>query len=152
MHKANLKGLRRGIVIYYRNKYASVISKVSSSNKFDIIWLRIKSRHKEFMVAFFYAPGISHEEKQRVEFYDELRLGIEKFRKKEIYLLGDSNARLGEFSGDCDIHGNTRSNKNKTLFMGLLEYTGLKYLNRIYEKGKPTYEIWGKKDLLSTWH
>ena len=29
--------------------------------------------------------------------------------------------------------------------MGLLQYTGLEYLNRIYEKGVPTYEIWGQK-------
>ena len=59
--------------------------------------------------------------------------------------MGDSNARLGEFSGDRDINGYIRTNKNKALLMGLLQYTGLKYLNRIYEMGKPTYEILREK-------
>ena len=27
----------------------------------------------------------------------------------------------------------------------MIQYTGLEYLNRIYEKGTPTYEIWGRK-------
>ena len=29
--------------------------------------------------------------------------------------------------------------------MGLIQYTGMKYLNRIYAYGKPTYELWGRK-------
>ena len=48
--------------------------------------------------------------------------------------MGDSNARLGEYSEDKDIHGNTKNNKNKLLFMGFLQYTGIKLLNIIYEK------------------
>ena len=59
--------------------------------------------------------------------------------------MGDSNARLGEFSADQDINGDMKSNKNKGMFLGFIQYGGLKYLNRIYERGKPTYEIAGKK-------
>ena len=70
-----------------------------------------------------------------------MRQGVDDFKNKKIYLIGDSNARLGEFSGDQDINGLTKSNKNKSLFIGFLQYTGMKYLNRIYEWGKPTYEI-----------
>ena len=46
---------------------------------------------------------------------------------------------------DQDINGATKSNKNKAIFLGFLQYGGMKYLNRIYERGKPTYEIIGKK-------
>ena len=31
------------------------------------------------------------------------------------------------------------------MFIGFTQYSGLKYLNRIYEWGKPTYEILGRK-------
>ena len=105
----------------------------------------MKNSQDECIFAFFYAPGANHDEKKREEFYDELRKGIDRYKENKIYLMGDSNARLGEYSGDRDINGKFQSNKNKALFIGLVEYTGLKYLNRIYEKGKPTYEIWGKK-------
>ena len=52
---------------------------------------------------------------------------------------------MGEFSGDKDINGVTKTNQNKSLLMRLLQYTNLKYLNRIYEIGIPTYEILGQK-------
>ena len=29
--------------------------------------------------------------------------------------------------------------------MGLIEYTGMEYLNKIFTKGTPTFEIWGQK-------
>ena len=105
----------------------------------------MKSPDNESIITFFYAPGANHDEKHREEFYDELREGIDRYKQNKIYLLGDSDARLGEYSEDKDINGNFIGNKNKSLFMGLLEYTGLKYLNRIFERGKATYEIWGKK-------
>ena len=53
---------------------------------------------------------------------------------------------MGEFSGDKDINGIAKTNNNKALLMGLIQYTGITYLNRIYEMGKPTYEIWDRKD------
>ena len=148
VHRAQIKGMRRGIVIYFKEKFANIITKEHTSNKYDIIWLRMKNSQDECIFAFFYAPGANHDEKKREEFYDELRKGIDRYKENKIYLLGDSNARLGEYSGDRDIKGKFQSNKNKALFIGLVEYTGLKYLNRIYEKGKPTYEIWGKKKLI----
>ena len=45
-----------------------------------------------------------HDEKCREEFYDELREGMDQHQREKIYLFGDSNARLGEFSGDKDIN------------------------------------------------
>ena len=59
--------------------------------------------------------------------------------------MGDSNARLGDYSGDKDINGHTMRNNNQALLLGMVEYTGMAYLNRIYARGEPTYEILGKK-------
>ena len=42
---------------------------------------------------------------------------VERHKHKKIFIMGDSNARLGEFSADKDINGNTKSNKNKTLYI-----------------------------------
>ena len=47
--------------------------------------------------------------------------------------------------GDKNIHGKATSNSNRALLIGFIEYTGLEYFNRIYAKGKPTYEIWRQK-------
>ena len=92
VHKAQLKGLKRGIVIYYKEKLANIITKEHSSDKYDIIWLRMKSPDNESLIAFFYAPGANHDEKHREEFYDELREGIDRYKQNKIYLMGDSNA------------------------------------------------------------
>ena len=59
--------------------------------------------------------------------------------------MGDSNSRLGEFLDDVDIHGNLVSNKNKPLFLGFLEYSGLTLLNKKYCKGIPTYQVTNKR-------
>ena len=141
IHKAQKNGLRRGLVVYYQSMYANVITKDLSSKRFDILWLRFQSKTFECMLGFFYAPGANHSEKIREDFYDELRKGIDKYNDKQIYLMGDSNARLGEFSSDRSINGKITSNNNKALFLGLLEYTRMTYLNRVHELGKPTYEI-----------
>ena len=145
IHKAQIEKNRRGLVVYYKECHAYTITKDASSKTFDIIWLRKKTSIEEIIFGFFYAPGAHHTEKTREKFYDELRKGIDKYAGKKIHLMGDSNARLGKFSGDRDIHGNIKTNNNKALLIGLLEYTGMKYLNRIYAYGKPTYELWGRK-------
>ena len=144
-HKAQHNGFRRGIVVYYKKKLNDNITKAGSSKRFDIIWLRMKNSTSEKIICFFYTLGVNHKEECREELYEELRKGIDKYKDKKIFLMGDSNARLGEYTGDININGNHTSNKNKTLFMGLLDYTGMILLNKIYTLGKPTYEIPGKK-------
>ena len=42
---------------------------------------------------------------------------------------------------DLDIHGTPVSNKNKSLFLGFLDYSGLTFLNKKFCFGIPTYEI-----------
>ena len=97
LHTAKRNGLRRGLAVYYKEKYANIITREKSSKRFDILWIRMKSPQEENVFCFFYCPGISHEEETREMFYDELRNGVDKFarEKKTIFLLGDTNARLG---------------------------------------------------------
>ena len=101
---------------------------------------------KQWPFAFFTHPGENRSSSERLQFYDELREGYKTYSKKfNIFLLGDSNVRLGSFSQDKNINGQYVSNNNKANFLGFLEYTGLIYLNAIFAKGQPTYEIINRK-------
>ena len=95
---------------------------------------------------FFYAPGESHTEIERTSFYDDLRKVYERYPKDvSIFMIGDSNARLGKFSLDKDVNGKFKCNKNKPHFLGFLSFTAMSYVNGTYCRGIPTYEILGKK-------
>ena len=133
--------------MFYREKHAQIITKLKSSIKLDILWTRLKSPCEEIIMGFFYAPGVNHVEEIRMEFCDELRKGVDTYMKenKRIYLMGDSNARLGEFTQDENINGDIINNQNKKIFLGFLRYTGMYCLNSIFARGQPTYEIMGKK-------
>ena len=89
IHKAKLEGIRRGLVVYYKEKYAYTITKAKSSKTFDIQWLRMKSNNDEIIFGFFYAHGAHQTETVREKFYDELRDGIDEFEGKKIYIMGD---------------------------------------------------------------
>ena len=115
VHKAQKEGKRRGVVVYYSNKHTHSISKEASSKNYDIVWIRMTTRGEERIFGFFYAPGAHTDERTREGFYDELRKGVKRHEGKKIYLLGDSNARLGEYSRDMDIHGEPKTNANKTV-------------------------------------
>ena len=58
-----------------------------------------------------------------------------------MYLIGDTNARLGSVLNDRNIHGHLTSNQNKPLLLEFLEYSGLVILNKLYCIGIPTYQI-----------
>ena len=62
-----------------------------------------------------------------------------------VYLLGDTNARLGSIVNDRDIKGNLVTNLNQPLLKEFLDYSGASLLNSIYFKGVPTYEIANKR-------
>ena len=83
LHTAKRNDLRRGLAVYYREKYANVITKEKSSKRFDILWIRMKSPLEENIFCFFYASGLNHEEGTREMFYDELRKGVDKFAKEK---------------------------------------------------------------------
>ena len=95
---------------------------------------------------FFYGPEESHIETTRPDLFDEMKRGFDRYPKgSNIFLLGDSKTRLGTYSQDMNIKAKYVSNKNKPLFLGFLEYTGMTYLNNLFARGVPTYEITGKR-------
>ena len=117
-----------------------------SSKIFDIVWINLQLQDEVLYFCFFYAPGAHLAEAIRLKFYQTFTVNYDKFAAKgKVLLVGDSNARLGKFLSDIDIHGNIVSNKNKPLFLGFLEYSGLTLLNKKYCIGIPTYEIINRK-------
>ena len=113
MHKASMEGNRRGMVVYYRPEHAHTITKDACSRAFDILWLRMKTKKEERIIGFFYAPRAHHTERTRERFYDELRKGIDKYKGERIYLLGDTNARLGLLQNDRNANGRLISKPKK---------------------------------------
>ena len=106
----------------------------------------MENAQDQLVFCFFYAPGGNRTQLEREGFYDELSKGYMKYAQKcKVFLLGDTNARLGSFSQDKNIHGQYVSNINKANFLGFLDYSGLIYLNAIYARGLPTYEIANRK-------
>lgn len=148
-HRAYLntkENFRRGLAIFYRTKYEYLISKVYACRKFDIVWMQLKTNSELVYFCFFYAPGSHHNHKIRSKFYD---IFIEKAMfyasQGKVFLVGDSNARLGSVLEDRNIHGQLIINKNNSHFREFLDITGFSLLNCKYCKGEPTYEIINKK-------
>ena len=137
---------RRGIAVFFLEKYFHKFAKVSSSPNYDIIWVKMSTKTIDTYFCFFYAPGEHHCEGLRTGFYNALQKGFDKFsRLGKIFMLGDTNARLGRLLNDRNIHGSFVSNKNKPLLLGFLDYTGLSILNKSFALGVATYEIKNKK-------
>ena len=137
---------RRGLVIFYLEKYTQLISRAEVSSKFDIVWVRFERKDAPVYFCFNYAPGSHHPEKVHCDFYMELQKGFDKFKGTgDLFFLGDSNARLGPLLGDRNIHGTLITSKNKPHFLGFMDYTGMHLLNKIFAYGQPTYEIAGRK-------
>ena len=108
--------------------------------------MRLVTSKQNIYFCFFYAPGDHHETSVRRSFYDFFIKAYDKFAPLgKVYLIGDTNARLGPFLNDVDINGRSVSNRNRNFLKSFLEYTGLAVLNKKYQFGVPTYEIYGKK-------
>ena len=152
LHKAKRNSVRRGIGIFFKKEHLHNFSKDHASDKYDIVWLRYEDKYKSadarrvIIFCFFYSPGDAHPDDVRSGFYDQLLSGLGRYPKgTKVYMMGDSNARLGAYSQDVAINGKYICNKNKSLFLGFLRFSGLKYLNNLYARGIPTYEIVGVK-------
>ena len=145
--RLNLAGnLRRGLAIFYLKKYQYRFTKIYASRNYDIIWMRLKTSGEILHFCFFYAPGSHHPLPIRSKFYDHFSSELTKFAALgKVYLMGDTNARLGSFLDDKNVHGELISNPNKSLFLEFLEYSGLIVMNNKYCRGVATYEIIGKK-------
>ena len=108
--------------------------------------MRLDTLQKPIYFCFFYSPGSHHPLHIRTKFYDIFSSQYTRFANLgKVYLVGDTNARLGRLLNDRNLHGALTTNSNKPLFLQFLEYSGLAILNSKYCRGVPTYEIVGKK-------
>ena len=145
--KLNTNGnYRRGLAIFYLSKYRHTLTKIYSSNVYDIVWFCFDSPFKTLYFCFFYAPGSHHPYPVRAKFYEIFSSQYSRFATLgQVYLLGDTNARLGQLLNDRNVHGVYTTNSNKPLFLEFLQYSGLTILNSKFCKGIPTYQIENKK-------
>ena len=145
--KINLSGnYRRGLAIFYLQRYRFLLTRVYFSKCYDIVWMRLSTMFEPFFFCFFYAPGSHHPLPVRKKFYDIFTSTFSKFAALgKVYLVGDTNARLGKLLEDKNLHGLLKTNQNKELFLQFLQYSGLVILNSIYCMGVPTYDIVNKK-------
>ena len=124
---------RRGLAIFYLEKYRYSFTKVYACRKYDIVWMRLKTACEIIHFCFFYAPGSHHPLPARTKFYDHFSSQFSKFASLgKVYLIGDTNARLGSLLDDRNFRGQLTSNANKPLFLEFLEYTGSIILNSKY--------------------
>ena len=149
LHKSKLNvtgNFRRGLAIFYLTKYRFLLTKVHSSRTYDIVWMRLDTPHEPIFFCFFYAPGAHHPLPIRSKFYDKLSAQYSRFAPHgKVYLVGDSNARLGQLLNDTNLRGEPITNSNQPLFLEFLQYSGLVLLNAKFCLGVPTYEILNKK-------
>lgn len=149
LHKSKLEidgNLRRGLALFYRTKYRFLISIEYTSQKYDIVWIKLKTTGETVYFCFFYAPGSHHSLEIRNKFYDHFSSAYLKFSSLgKVYLIGDTNARLGSILNDRNVHGQLISNANKSLFLEFLDFSGLVILNKRYCWGASTYEIVNRK-------
>ena len=117
LHKSKIElknNFRRGLAIFYHTKHRFHLTKEYSSNKYDIVWMRLKTARENKYFCFFYAPGSHHQLLVRNNFYDTLCRSFSKYSSLgKVYLLGDTNARLGSLLNDRNVHGKLTSNPNK---------------------------------------
>ena len=137
---------RRGLAIFYLTKYRFLLAKVYSSKIYDIVWLRLSSSVNPVFFCVFYSPGSHHPLHVRTKFYEIFSTQYSRFASLgKVFMLGDTNARLGQLLNDRDVHGKFITNSNQPLFLDFLKYSGLTILNSKFCKGIPTYEIVNKK-------
>ena len=114
LHKSKLEvrdNYRRGLAIFYRTKYRFLYTVVYSSKKYDIVWMRVKTNKNPVFCCFFYAPGSHHPLEVRTKYYDEFSATFSEFAPfGKVYLMGDTNARLGSLVDDRNVHGQLTSN------------------------------------------
>ena len=134
------------MAIFYQSQYRFVLTKVYSSNTYDIVWMRLNTAYEPLFFCFVYSPGSHHPLPVRTKFYDLLSSEYSKLAPLgKVYLMGGTNGSLGHLLNDRNVHSQLTTNSNQMLFLDFLQYSGLVILNSKFCKGVPTYEIIGKK-------
>ena len=73
-HHTAVKGTcRRGISVFFLEKYRWIMAKTQVSTKYDILWVKMENTTDSSVFCFFYAPGENRQQIDRFGFYDELR-------------------------------------------------------------------------------
>ena len=141
-------GVRRGLLVFYLEKYNYCMSVEHVSELFDIMWIRFRAEVDVYL-CFFYAPGAHHPAELREAFFTQLSNSYAKYSSEGlIFLLSDANTRMGSYLGDVGVDGSYITNLNEPLLSGFLEFSGLFMLNKLYTYGQPTYEIMGEKKFI----
>ena len=131
---------RRGLVVFFLEKHKYKLTKVYASKIYDIIWVRMENPNKAVYFCFFCSPGAHYPLPARAKFYEIFSAKFSYFGSVgTVYLLGDTNARLGPLLEDRNIHGKYIMNSNTPLLNEFLEMTGLTILNKVFCQGFPTY-------------
>ena len=108
--------------------------------------MRFKTAKENLHFCFFYAPGSHHPLQLRVQFYDIFTTKFKEFAAEgKVYLIGDTNARLGIALNDRNYKDQLITNSNKALLTEFLEYSGLVILNKVYCFAQPPDEIPNKR-------
>ena len=108
--------------------------------------MRLDIGSEVIFFCFFYAPGAHHPLPVRNRFYDIFTTKFSAFEfQSKIYMLGDTNAKLGSFLKDKNIHGKFSSYANAQLLRDFIDFFGLIVLNKTFCLGVPTYEIVNRK-------
>ena len=63
LHKSNIcskNNYRRGLAIFYLEKYRFLFTKVYACRTYDIVWMQLRTTSESLYFCFFYAPGSHH--------------------------------------------------------------------------------------------
>ena len=78
-HPALKKSCRRGIAVFFKDKFQFCLSKDKASKKFDLVWIKFRNNDDLLIFCFFYAPGDHKPIEERTAFYDEMRAGYKSY-------------------------------------------------------------------------
>ena len=106
------------------------------------MWLKLPAETpatKDLYIALTYCRT-SNYQNEVTEFYARLAHDSLMYRELgEVFVMGDFNARLGEYTGDRAPGGKWAINGNASAFLSFQEATELVLLNRKHAYGTPTF-------------
>ena len=121
LHKSNIcseNSYRRGLAIFYLKKYRFLFTKVYACRTYDIVWMKLRTTSESWYFCFFNAPGSHPPHPDRKRFYDVFTNKFSEFAALgKVFLIGDTNARLGLVLNDINLKGKFISNANQPLFL-----------------------------------
>ena len=120
-----------GLCVYVKNNLKNKFTLVKKRRADSVAWFRARRAGPDLFVCFLYCRV---DNKSSVStFYENLSSDVLEFSGRgEVLLMGDYNARLGDFVGD------RVTNAQEPHFMGFLEFHDLVLLNKTHAFGENT--------------